>query len=181
MRHAIPLSIITLLLGQMASPLAAAELARHFASHMVLQRDRPVRLWGTGEAGERVTVTFGGKVASATVVPGGTWEATLPAFGVSAIGRELVFCSGKAERRLRDVLVGDVWIVAGQSNAEMTFGWGVLDGEAERATAYFRATILDARIDQLERRLAEATSSPGWRLTEPLRRVNAWRRARRAP
>lgn len=135
MRHVIPLSIITLLLGQMASPLAAAELARHFASHMVLQRDRPVRLWGTGEAGERVTVTFGGKVASATVVPGGTWEATLPAFGVSAIGRELVFCSGKAERRLRDVLVGDVWIVAGQSNAEMTFGWGVLDGEAERATA----------------------------------------------
>lgn len=113
----------------------AAELARHFSDHMVLQRDHSICLWGTGTVGESVMVDFGGKTAAGIVGSNGVWEVRLPAFGVSTEGRELVFRCGGAERRLTDVLIGDVWVVAGQSNAEMSFGWGVANGDAEMATA----------------------------------------------
>jgi hypothetical protein len=52
--------------------------------------------------------------------------------------------------------------------------------EAARISAYFNATVLESRVARLEQAFAEAVASPGWRLTEPLRRVNAWRRARRS-
>jgi hypothetical protein len=50
--------------------------------------------------------------------------------------------------------------------------------ECARAVAYFKRLGYDARIAALERSLAEATSNPAWRLTEPLRRINKWRRDR---
>lgn len=52
--------------------------------------------------------------------------------------------------------------------------------ECARAVAYFRRLGYDARIEALERSLTAVTSSPAWRLTEPLRRVNKWRRDRAA-
>lgn len=52
--------------------------------------------------------------------------------------------------------------------------------ECARAVAYFKRLGHDAGIEALERSLREATSTPGWRLTEPLRRVNKWRRNRAA-
>jgi Glycosyltransferase like family len=52
--------------------------------------------------------------------------------------------------------------------------------ECARAVAYFRRLGYDARIDALERSLEEVTSTPAWRLTEPLRRINKWRRDRAA-
>jgi hypothetical protein len=48
--------------------------------------------------------------------------------------------------------------------------------EAARAITYSNALIHDAQVLELERRLAAATSTPGWRATEPLRRANALRR-----
>jgi hypothetical protein len=51
--------------------------------------------------------------------------------------------------------------------------------EAARIVAYFRATVLEARIDALQARLDAATSAPGWKLTKPLRWLNHRRRARR--
>ncbi|MDQ6817564.1 MAG: glycosyltransferase family protein [Actinomycetota bacterium] len=50
--------------------------------------------------------------------------------------------------------------------------------EAERAMAYSRRLALDARIQALERKLDQAERTTSWRLTEPLRRVNLWRRRR---
>jgi hypothetical protein len=50
--------------------------------------------------------------------------------------------------------------------------------ECARAVAYFKRLGYDARIEALERSLKEATSTPAWRLTEPLRRLNKWRRDR---
>jgi hypothetical protein len=50
--------------------------------------------------------------------------------------------------------------------------------ECARAVAYFKRLGYDARIEGLERSLKEATSTPAWRLTEPLRRLNKWRRDR---
>src|SRR3712207_5457995 len=63
----------------LASPASAAvKLAPIFGDHMVLQRDMPVAVWGTADAGEKVTVSAGGQEATATADAQGKWLAKLP-------------------------------------------------------------------------------------------------------
>lgn len=161
--------VIFLSLGIAALSAGAAELSRHFSDRMVLQRDRPIRVWGTGHPGECVSVSFAGWTVPAGVAANGVWEATLPACAMAAEGRELVFRCGEDERRLTDVLVGDVWVVAGQSNAEMTFGWGVLNGEAEKATASRFPNIRVTKVAHADSLVpVDAVSQNGpWRVCTP--------------
>src|SRR5947208_2264567 len=58
---------------------ADVKLPNVIGSHMVLQRDKPLPIWGWAEAGEEVTVSFAGKSASAKADDKGNWKVTLPA------------------------------------------------------------------------------------------------------
>ena len=98
---------------------AKVELATPFADGMVLQRDRAVNVWGTADAGEKVTVAFAGNEVSATADAAGAWRLQLPAMPASKEGRMLSVKGATDEIRLADVLVGEVWFCAGQSNAEL--------------------------------------------------------------
>ena len=89
--------------------------AKLFAPNMVLQRDRAVPVWGTAAAGGKVTVAFAGQKKETTAGPDGRWRVDLDPMPVSAEGREMVI-SGPNTVTLGNVLVGDVWICAGQSN-----------------------------------------------------------------
>ncbi len=55
-----------------------------FQSNMVLQRDQPIKIWGWAAPGEKVTVSFGGKSAEATVDSKRGWEVSLPAMPANA-------------------------------------------------------------------------------------------------
>ncbi len=112
-------------------------LARPFGSHMVLPMERPLPVWGQGEAGKEVTVAFGGRTASATVDAGGNWRVQLPALGASSRGRELAVRCGKESIRLDDVLVGRVWLCSGQSNMDFPLGRAVGGKEEAAAAASF--------------------------------------------
>ncbi|WP_413431119.1 sialate O-acetylesterase [Crateriforma spongiae] len=86
-----------------------------FTDHMVVQRDKPVRVWGWTDAGAEVTASLGGHDAKATAGSDGRFEmelAALPAGGP----HELVIQSGNDAKTISDVLVGEVWICSGQSN-----------------------------------------------------------------
>jgi len=101
-----------------AIPLAAVETAPIFSDNMVLQRDTPVRVWGSGRAGEQVKVTFAdGPAVSATVDAKGDWKAELPVLPASTKAATLVV-SGDNTLSFGNVLVGDVWLCAGQSNMQ---------------------------------------------------------------
>jgi sialate O-acetylesterase len=89
--------------------------ASPFADNMVLQRDRAAPVWGTAAAGEKVTVTFAGQTRDTTAGPDGRWRVDLKAMPFSTEGREVVI-AGRNTVALGNVLVGDVWICAGQSN-----------------------------------------------------------------
>lgn len=89
-----------------------------FTDHAVVQRDRPLRVTGTGEPGETVTVNFRSQEASAPADAQGHWRVELPALPADALGAELVVSGGTNRVTRRDVLTGDVWICAGQSNME---------------------------------------------------------------
>ena len=87
-------------------------LASPFADHMVLQRDRPVPVWGTGRPGETVWVEFAGQSLTTKVGDDGRWRVDLAPMSACGKGRTLKV--GQVE--VKDVLVGEVWLCAGQSN-----------------------------------------------------------------
>lgn len=101
-----------------------------FASHMVVQRDRPIPVWGRGTPGDRLLVRFRGTCAETVVAADGTWRVELPAQSASAEGSRLTVVGGDDGMVFEDVLVGDVWMCSGQSNMEWPFGAHVL-GEKE--------------------------------------------------
>ncbi len=113
-------------------PLCATEVSKVFSSHMVIQRETAVPVWGRGEPGERVEVSFGGNTVSATADAAGNWQAKLPAMEASSEGRTLTVV-GATTNAFKDVLVGDVWLCSGQSNMEMSFGWGIYGGAEFKA------------------------------------------------
>ena len=120
-------------------PAIGAGLCLHnlFQSGMVLQRDKPIRIWGWAAPGENVTVTFGDKTQSCTAAADRSWKVELPALPASSEPRTLVV-QGKAKTiKLEDILIGDVWLLGGQSNMEFPI-YKVEDGSLEIASANFK-------------------------------------------
>lgn len=99
-------------------------LAPLFSNHAVLQRERPVPVWGWARPGDKITVSFAGQNKSATAQADGKWLIKLKAMPVSAEGRPLQVTDASTSESVTvtDVLVGDVWLCSGQSNMEMGLG-----------------------------------------------------------
>jgi sialate O-acetylesterase len=90
-----------------------------FSEHMVLQRDTPIPVWGLGRDDDKVKVELAGK-SYETIVKEGKWKLLLDAQNVSSTPAKLVISASDGFRKeINDVLVGDVWFAAGQSNMEM--------------------------------------------------------------
>lgn len=102
-----------------------------FGSHMVLQRDKPIIIWGWAEPRETVTVQLGTGRSSAHANEGGEWKVTLPA--MSAGGPFTLTVSGSSTVTYDDVMIGEVWLCSGQSNME--FGMGMVSNSEEEIAA----------------------------------------------
>jgi len=93
-----------------------------FSDHMVLQRGMQAPVWGTANPGEKVKVTLNGKSSSATTGADGKWMVHLRnlkaggPFEMQIEGSE----PGNHSMTIKDVLVGEVWLGAGQSNMVFT-------------------------------------------------------------
>jgi len=110
---------LSLFLLALASSISAyaVRLPAVINSHMVLQRDMQVPIWGWGDAGEKVTVTFAGQKKETTVGKNGEWMIKLNKLKANA-SPSLLTVKGNNEIKLENVLVGEVWICSGQSNME---------------------------------------------------------------
>lgn len=97
---------------------AAPVLANIFADHAVLQRDRPIAIWGSAAPGTPVTVKLGDRSVTAQTGSDGKWRATLPAMPAGGPYVLEVSSGTTAAQRLSDVMVGDVFLCGGQSNME---------------------------------------------------------------
>jgi len=102
---------------------ADLELAPVFGDHMVLQREKPVRVWGRAPQAVEVRVEFAGQNVTGQSNADGSWSVTLAPLLAHEAGRELRVSAAGAERVLTDVLVGEVWLLGGQSNMEMPLWW----------------------------------------------------------
>lgn len=123
-----------------------------FRDRMVLQRDRPVPVWGWAESGAAVSVDFAGQTKSAVASGSGTWRVDLDPMSASFEPRVMTVQSSTGRQKLEigNVLVGDVWLLGGQSN--MDWWLQASDGGAEAA----------AQADYPWLRLFD----PGWQLPD---------------
>ena len=126
---------LALALALVTTTNAAVSLAPLFRDGAVLQRDKPVPVWGAADAGESLTVTFAGQSASATAGADGRWNVTFKPLSVSTEPRDLVV-SGREKLVVHDVVVGEVWIASGQSNMVWPLAYAT-DSKAEIAGAHF--------------------------------------------
>ena len=114
---------IGMALGVLATGMAAAgdlAVSAYWQDHMVLQRDRKITVWGKDAASRSVTVEFAGQRATAVTDSDGFWETTFAQpFELSAEPRTLTITDDASESlSISDVLVGDVFLAAGQSNMD---------------------------------------------------------------
>jgi sialate O-acetylesterase len=119
MIRANPCRCVLLALLALTVPAARAEvrLPKILSSHMVLQRDQPLHIWGWSDPGEKISATLNGATQSTTGDRLGTWNVYLPP--QSAGGPYQLTVSGTNTITLDDILIGDVWFASGQSNMEM--------------------------------------------------------------
>ncbi|GAB4146797.1 MAG: sialate O-acetylesterase [Planctomycetota bacterium] len=107
-----------------------------FQSNMVLQRDRPIRIWGKAAPGERVVVSFGGKTQEATARADRSWSVSFAARAASAKPAAMTIKGEREELDLENILIGDVWVCGGQSNMEFPIE-SAEDGWLEIVSARF--------------------------------------------
>jgi len=119
-----PASLLAALLAigaSFAPPLQAeVRLPKIFGSHMVLQQEKPLVIWGWAQPNETVALQLGPESGQAQANDRGQWRAVLPA--MKAGGPFTLAVRGSSTVELDDVMIGEVWLASGQSNMEMGIG-----------------------------------------------------------
>lgn len=138
-------------LGRLAGALGLAGLAagqgtlsvdRAFGDHMVLQRRQPIQVWGLAAPGTTVQVRLAEERAEAIAGADGRWRAQLGA--MEAGGPHSITLRSEGEVvTLEDILVGEVWLCAGQSNMRWTLGQSAAAEEMLAASSIPQLRLLD--------------------------------------
>jgi len=107
-----------------------------FQTNMVIQRDKPVVVWGWAAPGEDVVVEFAGRKARATAGNDRSWRVSLPSMPANAAPQTMAVKGADRTLQLTNILIGDVWVLGGQSNMEFDIS-KVDDGQLEIVSANF--------------------------------------------
>ncbi|PWT88272.1 MAG: sialate O-acetylesterase [Blastocatellia bacterium] len=132
-KHMKRFSLVVMLLTLGAVAHANVTLPDVISSSMVLQRERAVPIWGRADAGEVVTVHFGTQTKKITADKDGKWIVHLDPLRANASPARLTI-EGHNKIEIEDILVGEVWLVAGQSNMQRLLS-ETANGEAAIAAA----------------------------------------------
>lgn len=110
------------------SGLCNVTLPKVLGDNMVLQRNKPINIWGWADKGEKVSIQFNKQSASAKADKNGKWLITLKS--EIAGGPYQLIIKGKNSITLSNILIGEVWVCSGQSNMEWPLR-AVMNAEAE--------------------------------------------------
>ncbi|WP_158942231.1 sialate O-acetylesterase [Granulicella sp. S190] len=150
---------------------AEVSLPKLFSSHMVLQRDMPIHLWGSATPGESITATFHDLTNTATADAAGRWSIYLPA--QPAGGPYTLTVHSTNTITYDDILLGDLWFASGQSNMEITLSGFGPDTPIENADKEIAAANYpDIRLLLIEKDSAaypreDVRSTTGWSACTP--------------
>jgi sialate O-acetylesterase len=88
-----------------------------FTDHMVLQRDKQIPIWGWAKTGDTVKVQLGDETQTANADATGRWQVS---FAPRPVGGPFVLSAETGSKiAVSDILIGDVWLIGGQSNMEI--------------------------------------------------------------
>ncbi len=119
-----------------SAPVGKLKVHGIFASNMVIQRDKPITIWGWAKPGAKVSVEFGQAKAGLTADSGpGRWEVTFPSQSANTAGQKLTVVSGDETSAMDNILIGDIWVMNGQSNMAFPLK-AVYDAEFEASMAH---------------------------------------------
>lgn len=166
--------LLLLMMPAVLSIRAEVKVAEVFSSHMVLQREKPVKVWGTAEAGERVKVAFGKQSIGTITDNQGCWQMTLKPMAANGKPQVMTISGKKNKVRLTDVLVGEVWLASGQSNMEYSMAnhpkyKKPLRGDADYQQKVFeQASNPNIRLLYIEKTVKQDTlPTHGWQTLSP--------------
>lgn len=111
-------TLLILALISLNSVMAEVKLPNLISDGMVLQRDRPIKIWGWASPDESIVVVFNQKTFEVKTSHTNKWEIVLPA--MPAGGPYIMSIHGSNIITIKDILIGDVWLCSGQSNMEYT-------------------------------------------------------------
>ena len=169
---------LALLIASLAAIPAGASAAENqalrvhnlFRSNMVIQRQKPIKIWGWAPAGQKVSVQFGeARAEAAAAGQAGHWEVTFPAQEANPAGQKLLVRAGDKTIELENILIGDVWVMNGQSN--MAFGLApTFESDMEIAAAHL-PLLREVRISPNESETLQADIPAdrieGWTVCTP--------------
>jgi sialate O-acetylesterase len=121
-----------IMVGAVGNLRGEVHLPKVFGSHMVLQQEKPLIIWGWAQPNETITVELSSASVRVQANERGEWKAVLPA--MKAGGPYTLIVKGSSTVQFEDVMIGEVWLCSGQSNMEMGVGI-VRDGSEEIAAA----------------------------------------------
>lgn len=107
-----------------------------FQTNMVLQRDKPLVIWGWADTEEKVTVNFAGQQQSVVASPDRSWKVSLTSMPANPDPQTLTIEGQKKTLTLNNILIGDVWVLGGQSNMEFPLD-RIENGQLEIISANF--------------------------------------------
>lgn len=96
---------------------AQLKLARLFSDHVVLQRQKPIPVWGWAKPKEKVTITLADQKQIATADAAGKWMVKLNAMEAGG-PHQMTITAKSGTLQVNDILLGEVWLCSGQSNME---------------------------------------------------------------
>jgi sialate O-acetylesterase len=108
--------LILLLLTCICNLQSQVKLPQLISNGMVLQRGVKLKLWGWAAPGEKITVSFKGKIFTTSADKNGNWSTAVSK--QKAGGPFSMKITGSNEITITDILIGDVWVCSGQSNME---------------------------------------------------------------
>ena len=125
--------LLAVLLTTAVSVRANVSLPDVISDGMVLQQKQKVPIWGKADPGEAITVRFAGQSKKTIASADGNWTVKLNPMVANATPASMII-SGSNTIELKNILVGEVWLVAGQSNMQRLLT-ETADGEAAIAAA----------------------------------------------
>lgn len=158
-------ALALVILAAPAVSLAMSPMPRVFSDNMVLQREKPIPVWGKGDAGEEITVTLADKTATTKVGANGRWTVKLPAMPAGG-PHTLTVKGAKGSASFKNVMIGEVWVCSGQSNMQ----WSVRNAnDAEKEIA--AADHPNIRLFSVQLRTAASPAADvetdGWQVCSP--------------
>lgn len=147
---------------------AQISLPKLFSSHMVLQRNIEIPVWGNAKPGTKISAVIKNKKTTAVADANGKWMLHLPKFKAGGPYQLKIYETKNLQTtliKLDDILIGDVWLASGQSNMEFQLQQSK-DAKAEIANANY-PNIRFLLVEQNKKLLPQTNiQTKGWKVCD---------------